>query len=60
MDSGTGPATWTLPSPGGNTTVNVTVQGSVMAQQDLEAAIAGAVNSAARAGLSYSQVFSRL
>lgn len=42
------------------TNVNVVVNGSLLAQQDLEAAIAGAVNTAARAGLSYSQVFSRL
>lgn len=54
-----GRGTWTLPQTGG-TNVNVTVTGSLVAQQDLEAAIAGAVNNAARAGLSYSQVFSRL
>lgn len=54
-----GQGTWTLP-PTGSTNVNVTVTGSLLAQQDLEAAIAGAVNSAARAGLSYNQVFSRL
>lgn len=41
-------------------TVTVNVSGSLVAQQDLEAAIAGAVNNAARAGLSYNQVFSRL
>lgn len=55
----TGQGTWTLP-PTGGTNVNVTVTGSLLAQQDLEAAIAGAVNNAARAGLSYNQVFSRL
>lgn len=48
------------PGAYGGTQVNVTVNGSLLAQQDLEAAIAGAVNTAARAGLSYSQVFSRL
>lgn len=42
------------------TVVNVNVSGSLVAQADLEAALAGAVNSSARAGLSYAQVFSRL
>lgn len=55
-----GAGTWTLPSPGGNTNVTVNVTGSLVAQADLEAALAGAVNSSARAGLSYNQVFSRL
>ena len=48
------------PGAYGGTNVTVNVSGSLLAQQDLEAAIAGAVNSAARAGVSYSQIFSRL
>lgn len=55
-----GQGSWTVPSPGGNPNINVTIQGSLVAQQDLEAAIAGAVNSSARAGVAYSQIFSRL
>lgn len=42
------------------TNVTVNIGGSLLAQQDLEAAIAGAVNSSARAGVAYSQIFSRL
>lgn len=59
-----------LPTPGGTPTgggtagsptiVNLNVQGSLIAQQDLQAALAGAVNDAARAGISYSQLFNRL
>lgn len=45
---------------GSQPSVTVNVSGSLVAQADLEQAIAGAVNSAARSGVAYSQIFSRL